>query len=253
MHNIGRNAGRTVCLTLPASYEEVDKALAEFGDARPEAPVLIQEARTSVPYLEGRLKGLSFEERENRQELSFLARRIRYLTQTEQDVFSAALRMEEPGTLEEIINLSYNLDQYERIPHGQADSPSGPPAPQRTYKSQIHPGSPPQNVPLPAQSAPWEPESTGIEQFVDMDRMAKALMEETGAVETSHGIVTSDKWRFRDLSGDLVTTRLFSPVQGEFFEEDDWGNMGDVKEHILRQDLKGVFRLPEPDIQDPAL
>ena len=40
---IGRNAGRTVCLTLPASYEEVDKALAEFGDARPEAPVLIQE------------------------------------------------------------------------------------------------------------------------------------------------------------------------------------------------------------------
>lgn len=46
---IGRNAGRTVCLTLPASYEEVDKALTEFGDARPEAPVLIQEARTSVP------------------------------------------------------------------------------------------------------------------------------------------------------------------------------------------------------------
>lgn len=81
---IGRNAGRTVCLTLPASYEEVDKALAEFGDARPEAPVLIQEARTSVPYLEGRLKGFSFEEKENRQELSFLARRIRYLTQTDQ-------------------------------------------------------------------------------------------------------------------------------------------------------------------------
>ena len=40
---IGRNAGRTVCLTLPASYEEVDKVLAEFGDARPEAPVLVQE------------------------------------------------------------------------------------------------------------------------------------------------------------------------------------------------------------------
>lgn len=119
---IGRNAGRTVCLTLPASYEEVDKALAEFGDARPEAPVLIQEARTSVPYLEGRLKGFSFEEKENRQELSFLARRIRYLTQTEQDVFSAVLRMEEPETLSEVINLSYNLDQYERIPHGTDQS-----------------------------------------------------------------------------------------------------------------------------------
>ena len=63
---IGRNAGRTVCLTLPASYEEVDKALAEFGDARPEAPVLIQEARTSVPYLEGGLIGFYFDERQTR-------------------------------------------------------------------------------------------------------------------------------------------------------------------------------------------
>ena len=403
---IGRNAGRTVCLTLPASYEEVDKALAEFGDARPEAPVLIQEARTSVPYLEGRLKGLSFEERENRQELSFLARRIRYLTQTEQDVFSAALRMEEPGTLEEIINLSYNLDQYERIPHGTDQSelsrmmlkkdkgievpaeiagfldhervssayflrhkgefsPSGlvlkkeGAVPEEVYGNgrHVHPGyekgglillhlyqkgyrSPygdyALSIPAPRERIALAREHFGvenldgfgfytsfvgredltdylpaglgaeeinraatffmeevldgteerlqqlyavleaecprtleealeaagnlmdyrlcpegvdspqeyvhhiledsevyyldgfIEQFVDMDRMAKALMEETGAVETSHGIVTSDKWRFRDLSGDLVTTRLFSPVQGEFFEEDDWGNMGET-------------------------
>ena len=119
---IGRNAGRTVCLTLPASYEEVDKALAEFGDVRPEAPVLVQEAQTSVPYLGERLKGISYEKQEIRQELDFLTRRIRYLTQTEQDVFSAALRMEEPGTLGEIINLSYNLDQYELIPHGTEQS-----------------------------------------------------------------------------------------------------------------------------------
>lgn len=46
---IGRNAGRTICLSLPASYGEVDKALAEFGDVRPEAPVLVQEAQTTVP------------------------------------------------------------------------------------------------------------------------------------------------------------------------------------------------------------
>ncbi|MDE7318778.1 MAG: hypothetical protein K2N46_03495 [Lachnospiraceae bacterium] len=412
---IGRNAGRTVCLTLPASYEEVDKALAEFGDARPEAPVLIQEARTSVPYLEGRLKGLSFEERENRQELSFLARRIRYLTQTEQDVFSAALRMEEPGTLEEIINLSYNLDQYERIPPGTDQSelsrmmlkkdkgievpaeiagfldhervssayflrhkgefsPSGlvlkkeGAVPEEVYGNgrHVHPGyekgslillhlyqkgyrSPygdyALSVPAPRERIALAREHFGvenldgfgfytsfvgredltdylpaglgaeeinraatffmeevldgteerlqqlyavleaecprtleealeaagnlmdyrlcpedvdspqeyvhhiledsevyyldgfIEQFVDMDRMAKALMEETGAVETSHGIVTSDKWRFRDLSGDLVTTRLFSPVQGEFFEEDDWGNMGETPSVLDGRDL----------------
>ena len=412
---IGRNAGRTVCLTLPASYEEVDKVLAEFGDARPKAPVLVQEAQTPVPYLGKRLKGLSCEKQENRQELDFLARRIRYLTQTEQDVFSAALRMEEPGTLGEIINLSYNLDQYERIPHGTDQSelsrmmlkkdkgievpaeiagfldhervfsayflrhkgefsPSGlvlkkeGVVPEEVYGNgrHVHPGyekgslillhlyqkgyrSPygdyALSVPAPRERIALAREHFGvenldgfgfytsfvgredltdylpaglgaeeinraatffmeevldgteerlqqlyavleaecprtleealeaagnlmdyrlcpegvdspeeyvhhiledsevyyldgfIEQFVDMDRMAKALMEETGAVETSHGIVTSDKWRFRDLSGDLVTTRLFSPVQGEFFEEDDWGNMGETPSVLDGRDL----------------
>ena len=412
---IGRNAGRTVCLTLPASYEEVDKALAEFGDARPATPVLVQEVQTSVPYLGERLKGLSYENQENRQELDFLARRIRYLTQTEQDVFSAVLRMEEPETLSEVINLSYNLDQYERIPHGTDQSeisrmmlkkdrgievpaeiagfldhervssayflrhkgefsPGGlvlkkeGAVPEEVYGNgrHIHPGyekgslillhlyqkgyrSPygdyALSVPAPRERIALAREHFGvenldgfgfytsfvgredltdylpaglgveeinqaatffmeevlvgteerlqqlyavleaecprtleealeaagnlkdyrlcpdgidspeeyvhhiledsevyyldgfIEQFVDMDRMAKALMEETGAVETSHGIVTSDKWRFRDLSGDLVTTRLFSPVQGEFFEEDDWGNMGETPSVLDGRDL----------------
>ena len=412
---IGRNAGRTVCLTLPASYEEVDKVLAEFGDARPKAPVLVQEAQTPVPYLGKRLKGLSCEKQENRQELDFLARRIRYLTQTEQDVFSAVLWMEEPETLSEVINLSYNLDQYERIPHGTDQSelsrmmlkkdkgievpaeiagfldhervssayflrhkgefsPSGlvlkkeGAVPEEVYGNgrHIHPGyekgglillhlyqkgyrSPygdyALSVPAPRERIALAREHFGvenldgfgfytsfvgredltdylpaglgaeeinraatffmeevldgteerlqqlyavleaecprtleealeaagnlmdyrlcpegvdspeeyvhhiledsevyyldgfIEQFVDMDRMAKALMEETGAVETSHGIVTSDKWRFRDLSGDLVTTRLFSPVQGEFFEEDDWGNMGETPSVLDGRDL----------------
>ena len=412
---IGRNAGRTVCLTLPASYEEVDKALAEFGDARPATPVLVQEVQTSVPYLGERLKGLSYENQENRQELDFLARRIRYLTQTEQDVFSAALRMEEPETLSEVINLSYNLDQYERIPHGTDQSeisrmmlkkdrgievpaeiagfldhervssayflrhkgefsPSGlvlkkeGAVPEEVYGNgrHIHPGyekgslillhlyqkgyrSPygdyALSVPAPRERIALAREHFGvenldgfgfytsfvgredltdylpaglgveeinqaatffmeevlvgteerlqqlyavleaecprtleealeaagnlkdyrlcpegvdspeeyvhhiledsevhyldgfIEQFVDMDRMAKALMEETGAVETSHGIVTSDKWRFRDLSRDLVTTRLFSPLQGEFFEENEWGNMGETPSVLDGRDL----------------
>lgn len=412
---IGRNAGRTVCLTLPASYEEVDKALAEFGDVRPEALVLVQEAQTTVPYLGEWLKGLSYENQENRQELDFLARRIRYLTQTEQDVFSAALRMEEPGTLEEIINLSYSLDQYERIPHGTDQgeisrmmlkkdkgievpaeiagfldhervssayflrhkgefSPSGlvlkkeGVVPEEVYGNgrHVHPGyekgglillhlyqkgyrSPygdyALSIPAPRERIALAREHFGvenldgfgfytsfvgredltdylpaglgaeeinraatffmeevldgteerlqqlyavleaecprtleealeaagnlmdyrlcpegvdspeeyvhhiledsevyyldgfIEQFVDMDRMAKALMEETGAVETSHGIVTSDKWRFREFSGDLVTTRLFSPVQGEFFGEDGWGNMGETPSVLDGRDL----------------
>lgn len=412
---IGRNAGRTVCLTLPVTADETGRAFAELGGARSGELVLIQEARTSVPYLGGRLKGLSYEKKENRRELDFLAKRIGYLTQAEQDVFSAVLQMEDPGTLGEIINLSYNLDQYERIPHGTDQgeisrkllkrdkgihvpaeiacfldhervssayflhhkgefSPSGlvlkkeGAVPEEVYGNgrHTHPGyekgsllllhlypkgswSPngeyvlsvpasgerialvrerlgvedlnrcsfyishvgqedltdylpagmeaeeinqaatffveevldgtkerfqqllaaleaecprtleevlevagnmkdyrlcPEGVDSPKEYVHHVLEDSEVyyldgflEQFVDMDRMAKALMEENGAVETSHGIVTSDKWRFRDLSGDLVTTRLFSPLQGEFFEEDDWGNMGETPSVLDGRDL----------------
>lgn len=400
---IGRNAGRTVCLTLPVTADETDRAFAELGGARSGEPVLIQEARTSVPYLGGRLKGLSYEKMENRRELDFLAKRIGYLTQAEQDVFSAVLQMEEPGTLGEIINLSYNLDQYEVIPHGtdQAEIsgkllekdkgirvpveitgfldhervssayflrhkgafspiglvlkkegavleeiygngrhthpgyekgsllllhlyPKGSWSPNGDYALSVpasgerialarerlgveslnrcsfytsHEGREDLSDYLPAGMKAEEinqaatffveevldgteerfqqllavleaecprtleevleaagnlkdyrmcPEGVDspeeyvhhvledsevyyldgfIEQFVDMERMAKALMEETGAVETSFGIVTGDRWRFRDFSGELVTTRLFSPIEGNFFEEDEWGNM----------------------------
>lgn len=400
---IGRNAGRTVCLTLPVTADETDRAFAELGGARSGEPVLIQEARTSVPYLGGRLKGLSYEKKEKRRELDFLAKRIGYLTQAEQDVFSAVLQMEEPGTLGEVINLSYNLNQYEVIPHGtdQAEisgkllkrdkgiqvpaeiacfldhervssayflhhkgefSPSGlvlkkeGAVPEEVYGNgrHTHPGyekgsllllhlypkgswSPngeyvlsvpasgerialarerlgveslnrcsfytshagredlsdylpagmeaeeinqaatffveevldgteerfqqllavleaecprtleevleaagnlkdyrmcPEGVDSPEEYVHHVLEDSEvyyldgfIEQFVDMERMAKALMEETGAVETSFGIVTGDRWRFRDFSGELVTTRLFSPIEGNFFEEDEWGNM----------------------------
>ena len=412
---IGRNAGRTVCLTLPATHEETDRAFADIGSARPEAPVLVQEARTSVPYLDEFIKGLSYEKKEHRQELDFLARRIGYLTQPEQDMFSAVLRMEEPGTLGEVINLSYNLDQYEMIPHGtdQAEisrkllkkdkgieipaeiagfldhervssayflrhkggfSPSGlvlkkeravleeiygngrytDPGYEkgsllllRLYKKGAWSPNGDYALSIPASeerialarewfgvgnlntcgfytsSVEWEDltdylpagmgaeevnraavffaenvlDGTGerfhhllaaleaecprtleevlevagnlkdyrmcpegvdspeeyvhhvledsevyyldgfIEQFVDMERMAKALMEETGAVETSFGIVTGDRWRFRDFSGELVTTRLFSPLEGNFYEEDEWGNMEETPVVLDGRDL----------------
>lgn len=412
---IGRNAGRTVCLTLPATREETDRAFADIGSAGSEVPVLVQEARTSVPYLEERLKGLSYEKKEHRQELDFLARRIGYLTQTEQDMFSAVLRMEDPETLGEAINLSYNLDQYELIPNGTdqgeisrkllekgkgirvpveitgfldhervssayflrhkgAFSPSGlvlkkeGAVLEEVYGNSrytdpgyekggllllhLHPkGSRNPNgdyvlsVPafeerialarerlgvedlngcsfyashagredltdyLPAGMEAEEinqaavffmeevldgtkehfrhllavleaecprtleevlevagnlkdyrmcPEGVDspeeyvhhvledsevyyldgfIEQFVDMERMAKALMDETGAVQTSLGIVTGDRWRFRDFSGELVTTRLFSPLEGNFYEEDEWGDMEETPVVMNGMDL----------------
>ncbi|MCI9144719.1 MAG: hypothetical protein HFH87_19225 [Lachnospiraceae bacterium] len=37
--------------------------------------------------------------------------------------------------------------------------------------------------------------------------------------------MTSDKWRFRSFAEELVTTRFISPLEGNFYEEDEWGSM----------------------------
>lgn len=413
--SVGRSMGRTVCLDLPVLREEMDRAFTEIGFGQPGVLVRIQEVRTSVPNLGGRLTGLSFEEKENREHLDFLARRINYLTQQEQDVFSAVLQMEEPQTLEAIINLSYNLDQYELIPNGtdqgeisrrllrkdtgievpaeiggfldherissayflrykgefcprglvlkkegavlekvygngsyvdpgyeknslflirlyhkESQTPcrdhalSLPASGERIalarerlgvedlngcgfYTSHVQkedlldylpPGIRaeevnqaatffvehvldgtrerftrllaaleaecprtleevvevagnlndyrlcPEGVDSPEEYVHHVLEDSEVyyldgflEQFVDMERMAKALMEETGAVETSQGIVTSNRWRFRGFSEELVTTRLFSPLQGNFHEEDGWGNIEETSMVLDGRDL----------------
>lgn len=412
---IGRSLGRMICLELPASAQEVDNVFAKIGDAGAEMPILIREAQTSVPHLEERLKGLGYERKETRNNLDFLARRIGYLTRTEQDVFSAVLRIEDARTLEEMINLSYNLDQYELLPTGTAQdvvsrillrkdkgievpaeiagfldhervssayflrhkgefSPSGlvlkkdpafleeiygngryadpgyekdsmillrlypkgskspngdyvlslPASPERialakerlgtenlaecgfytscvvsedltdylpagfsaeeinqaavyfmenvldgTRETFLHllavleaecPGTLkevlevagnlkdyricPEGIDSPEEYVHHILENSEefyldgfIEQFVDMERMAKALMAETGAVETSLGIVTSTNWRFRSFSEELVTTRLISPLEGNFFEENEWGCMEETLSVLDGRDL----------------
>lgn len=413
--DVGRNGGRRTCLTLPASRREIDRVFADLGGIRPGEPVLVQEVRTSVPHLEERLRGLDYEKKEVQEQLDFMAKRLEYLTQEEQDIFSAVFRMENPGSLEETINLSYNLDQYELIPLGidqdelarlllkrgrgieipkeaaefldyervssayflyhkgefclsglvlkkegaileeiygngrHTDpgyekgsflllrlydkgswSPNGdyalsvPASEERVALAREKMGVENLNVCgfytsyvgqeeltdyLPAGLGAEEvnraaaffveevldgtkerlqhlfaaleaecprtleevlevagnlkdyqrcPEGVDspeeyvhhvledsevyyldgfIEQFVDMERMAKALMEETGAVETSHGIVTRDQWRFRNFSGELVTTRLFSPLQGYLYEVDEWGNPEETPQVLGGRDL----------------
>ena len=48
---------------------------------------------------------------------------------------------------------------------------------------------------------------------------------------------TGDRWRFQDFSGELVTTRLFSPLEGNFYEEDEWGNMEETPVVLDGRDL----------------
>lgn len=409
---IGRSLGRMICLELPASAQEVDDVFAKPGDAGEKMPVLVREAKTSVPHLEERLKGLDFEKKETRDHLNFLAERIGYLTRTEQDVFSAVLRMEDAKSLEEIINLSYNLDQYELLPTGTDPnvvsrlllkkdkgieipaeiagfldhervssayflrhkgefSPSGlvlkkePALLEKIYGNgrYVDPGyekdsmillrlypkgfrspnrehvlsvpAPPKRIALAKERLGTEnlaecgfytscvipedltdylpagfsveeinqaavyfmenvldgtretflhllavleaecprtlkevlevagnledyricPEGIDspqeyvhqtledlyvdgfLEQFLDMKRLAEALMAKNGAVETSSGIVTSEKWRFRSFAEEPVTTRLISPLEGNFHEENEWGNMEETPLVLDGRDL----------------
>ena len=409
---IGRSLGRMICLELPASAQEVDDVFAKPGDAGEKMPVLVREAQTSVPHLEERLKGLDFEKKETRDHLNFLAERIGYLTRTEQDVFSAVLRMEDAKSLEEIINLSYNLDQYELLPTGTDPnvvsrlllkkdkgieipaeiagfldhervssayflrhkgefSPSGlvlkkePALLEKIYGNgrYVDPGyekdsmillrlypkgfrspnrehvlsvpAPPKRIALAKERLGTEnlaecgfytscvipedltdylpagfsveeinqaavyfmenvldgtretflhllavleaecprtlkevlevagnledyricPEGIDspqeyvhqtledlyvdgfLEQFLDMKRLAEALMAKNGAVETSFGIVTSEKWRFRSFAEEPVTTRLISPLEGNFHEENEWGNMEETPLVLDGRDL----------------
>uniref|UniRef100_UPI003FEE3439 hypothetical protein n=1 Tax=Eisenbergiella sp. TaxID=1924109 RepID=UPI003FEE3439 len=52
-------------------------------------------------------------------EVDFLERRMECLTRKEQQVFQEALEMEHPETLEEMVNLSCNLDKFELLEDGK--------------------------------------------------------------------------------------------------------------------------------------
>lgn len=113
---IGRSDKNVVCLNLPTTPGETGEAYAKLEQyGATDEPVMIQSAKSSVPYLAGKIKGMNYDDVRVNKPLDFLARRIACLSQTEQDIFSAALQMEDVRDVKSIINLSYNLDNYELI------------------------------------------------------------------------------------------------------------------------------------------
>lgn len=90
-------------------------------------PVTIDSATSSVRALPFYLKGLDYGEYQIEKEVNFIAERIAHLTMTEQDLFSAVLELEQPESLKEIINLSYNLDSYELVQDVTSDQHKGVP------------------------------------------------------------------------------------------------------------------------------
>ena len=95
------------------NYEAANQMVDEGREAKQSVTIL--SLVSSVPPLAEIITGMDYGNEQIRRELDFLDSRLRHMTRKEQDIFSVALKLEEPGTLKEIINLSYNLDSYDLL------------------------------------------------------------------------------------------------------------------------------------------
>ena len=96
-----------------SDFEAVKKILDEGKTGN--QTVTVRSLVSPVQPLSEMITGLNYGDETRRKELDFLDSRLRHMTRKEQDIFSVALKLEEPGTLKEIINLSFNLDSYDLL------------------------------------------------------------------------------------------------------------------------------------------
>lgn len=101
-------------IPMSASDFEAAKKILDEGKAGNQ-PVTVRSLISPVQPLSEMITGMDYGDETRRKELDFLDLRLRHMTRKEQDIFSVALKLEAPGTLKEIINLSYNLDSYDLL------------------------------------------------------------------------------------------------------------------------------------------
>ena len=114
--NLGKYSAGTLTdavLTFPTTTEQVQAALRSIGvDGLRYEEIIITEYAASVPGLAAALG-----EHAHLDELNYLAARLNVLTPEEREVFAAAIRHGEyAGSMQDLINLTYNLDCYELYP-----------------------------------------------------------------------------------------------------------------------------------------
>ena len=110
----GDMVSKQMGIPMSASDFEVAKKILDEGKARKQ-PVTVRSLVSPVQPLSEMITGMDYGDETRRKELDFLDTRLRHMTRKEQDIFSVALTLETPGTLKEIINLSYNLDSYDLL------------------------------------------------------------------------------------------------------------------------------------------
>ena len=96
-----------------SDFEAAKKILDEGKNGN--QPVTVRSLVSPVQPLSEMITGMDYGDETMRKELDFLGSRLRHMTRKGQDIFSVALKLEAPGTLKEIINLSYNLDSYDLL------------------------------------------------------------------------------------------------------------------------------------------
>lgn len=114
--NLGKYSAGTLTdavLTFPTTTEQVQAALRSIGvDGLRYEEIIITEYAASVPGLAATLG-----EHAHLDELNYLAARLNAMTPEEREVFTAAVRHGEyAGSMQDLINLTYNLDCYELYP-----------------------------------------------------------------------------------------------------------------------------------------
>ena len=101
-------------IPMSASDSEAVKKILDEGKTGNQT-VTVRSLVSPVQPLSEMIIGLDYGDETRRKELDFLDSRLRHMTRKEQDIFSVALKLEAPGTLKEIINLSFNLDSYDLL------------------------------------------------------------------------------------------------------------------------------------------
>lgn len=105
--------GECAWLNIPSSYQAVRDVLERLGE--PETAQIVS-AEMEEPALEKHLDGKTIELKNGVNELVFLKERMEGLTVQEKEIFLAALEIEKPRTMMEIVNLSCNLDKFAVYP-----------------------------------------------------------------------------------------------------------------------------------------
>lgn len=104
-------------LTLPTDrsevYEAIGKIMEENGWEQVKTQPYIRDALSEIPNLPSYLEGYYYSIPEAMAQLNFLAARIAWLSTKEKEIFSKALEILEPSTLRQLIETTFDLDQFE--------------------------------------------------------------------------------------------------------------------------------------------